>query len=310
MRIIIALVLLVLATVGWAAEPDPCAAASTVSDVQFTLALKDHAPVFQEGEIIPLALSFSSSVKGRYSAHVRTYDRSGRLGIDHYCVEPHAPDPLEAYFKVGMFMGGGLGGIHVLDATPLTADAELNEWRSLRAGHYRVDAVTSRIWRQPDPNDPNPNDRPSTIVRSNTIEFDVKAADPEWQTEQLRSAVQTLAASPTPDEAKHAGRRLRFLNSRESTRQLAKLYCGLIPQPSNGFDLMAGLFGSPYRQLAIDVMHAELAAPDHPITSEFLHTLVNLQITGDPNGTRRKRTPRISKRPRRSGHSDRRTRAN
>ena len=42
---------------------------------------------------------------------------------------------------------------------------------------------------------------------------------------------------------------------------------------------MFGLYGSPYRQLAIDSMHAELVVPDHAITNEFLGTLVNLQVT-------------------------------
>src|SRR5215467_6030962 len=97
----IAFALLLLAQPIWAAQNDPCSSASSVSDVHFSLALKDGRTVFQEGEIIPLVLSFTSTTKNRYWADVRNYDRSGRLGTEYYCVEPEAPDPLASYFKLG-----------------------------------------------------------------------------------------------------------------------------------------------------------------------------------------------------------------
>jgi hypothetical protein len=150
--------LLLLALPGLAAEKqDPCAAASSTSDVRFELALKDHGAIFQAGEIVPLALSFSSSIKGRYTAADRNYDRSGRLGEEQYCVEPEAADPLESYFKAGAFIGGGIGGIRLLDETPFTANAELNEWRSLAPGHYRVYAISHRVSRPRDAHEETPN---------------------------------------------------------------------------------------------------------------------------------------------------------
>jgi hypothetical protein len=71
------------------------------------------------------------------------------------------------------------------------------------------------------------------------------------------------------------------LNTQDSTKQLARLFWGLNQQQPIGWDLMLGLYGSRYRQLAIDSMRAELAVPDHAITSEFLGALVNLQVSGD-----------------------------
>jgi hypothetical protein len=265
-----------------AAKEDACSAASSISDVRFTVALRDHNPVFQPGEIIPLVLSFTSKTKNRYWADVRNYDRSGRLGIEYYCVEGGAPDPLESYFKFDIFMGGGLGNEHALDADQFKAEAELNEWRTLGPGHYQVFVVSHRVWRPPDPGEQTPYARVSEVVRSNAIEIDVSPPDPTWQGEQLRSAVQALAGATSPEDARRAARRLRFLNTRDSTRQLARLW-GLNPELSNsiGWDLMFGLYGSPYRQLAIDSMRSELATPDHAITSEFLGTLVNLQVSSD-----------------------------
>src|SRR5215469_7761338 len=111
--------LFALAIPSAASTPDPCAATSSTPDVKLTIETSGGRSSFQQGEIIPLALSFTSTTKGRYWADVRNYDRSGRLGIEYYCVEPDAPDPLASYFKFGGFIGGGLGGTQALDSTPL-----------------------------------------------------------------------------------------------------------------------------------------------------------------------------------------------
>lgn len=278
------LVLLLLAQPAAAAEKqDPCSTPPSVSDVRFVLSLKQHGTVFQQGEIVPLELSFTSSTKNRYWADVRTYDRSGRLGIESYCVAPESSDPLATYFKSGGFIGGGLGGTRELDSTPFTADAELNEWRTLGPGHYRVYAVSYRVWRPPDPHEQTPYGRVAEVVRSNTIELDVNQPDPAWQNEQLSSAIEALAHPSSPEEARRAARRLRFLNTKDSARQLAGLFWGLNQQQPTGWDLMLGLYGSPYRQLAIEAMRTELAVPDHAITNESLRALVNLQVTADPS---------------------------
>lgn len=85
-----------------ALESDPCAAASSTTDVRLALALKDDRTVFKAGETIPMVMAFTASAKNRYWADVRDYDRSGRLAVESYCLEPEAPDPLESYFKFGV----------------------------------------------------------------------------------------------------------------------------------------------------------------------------------------------------------------
>src|SRR5436853_6532052 len=94
-------------TAVFAAPPEPCSLASTVTDAKVTIAIPDGQTLFREGEIIQLALSFTSTADKRYWAHNRNYDRSGRLTIETYCVEPAARDPLADYFRAGAFMGGG-----------------------------------------------------------------------------------------------------------------------------------------------------------------------------------------------------------
>jgi hypothetical protein len=162
----------------------------------------------------------------------------------------------------------------------VTAEAELNQWRSLPPGHYKLYVVSSRVGRKRD--EERPYQRVSEKLRSNTIDIEVAQADPAWQGEQLRSAVQTLSGEASQEESRHAARVLRFLNTEESTRELAKFFWGVNQQQPEGLDLMLGLYGSPYRQLAIQAMRAELTAPEHAITAEYLQDLVNLQMSADP----------------------------
>lgn len=279
---IVALALTLLTMPLRAADPkDPCAAAATVPDVQLTIAIKDHAAAFQAGEIIPLTLSFSSTTKNRYWADIRNYDRSGRLSSEAYCVQPEAPDPLASYFRFGGGMGG-LGTTAALNETPVTAEAELNEWRTLPPGPHRVYVVSYRVWRPAEASDNTRYSHISEVVRSNTIEIDVNKPDPIWQHQQLQNALLALTPSGASAEGRPQARILRFLNTQESTGQLAKLYARSNSQQPGASDFMFGLYGSPYRQLAIDSMRAELAVPDHAVSSEFLGALVNLQITADP----------------------------
>ena len=283
MRPIIFVALLFVSTAMYSAVSDPCALTASIKDAGLQISIANGKSTFREGEIIPLILSFTSTAHKRYWADVRNYDRSGRLDIETYCVEPVARDPLTGYFQGGSFMGGGLGSQKQLSREPFTATAELNEWRQPGPGHYRLYVVSHRVWRPPDVNEATPYGRVSETLRSNTIEFDVVKAYAEWRAKQLRDATAAFTSAPSGKE-REAARPLRFLNTQESAETLARLFWGLNDQPG-GWELMMGLFGSPYQAVAIAAMQREVSNPDHVITSDYLHTLVRLQITADPKWT-------------------------
>lgn len=280
MRRVPFLAVLLAGTAAFGSPPDPCSLASTVTDAKVAVAIPNGRTSFREGEIIPLVLSFTSTADKRYWADNRNYDRSGRLNIETYCVEPVARDPLADYFRTDGFIGGGLGSEQQLSVSekPFTATAELNEWRQPAPGHYRLYIVSHRVWRPPDPGEPTPYGRVSVTLRSNVIEFDVISADADWRAKQLQEAT---TAYQNPTGQKEAARRLRFLNTEESVETLARLFWGLNDQ-SGGWDLMFGLFGSRYRAKAIAAMLREINEPDHPITQDFLRTLTSLQVNADP----------------------------
>jgi hypothetical protein len=268
-----------------ARPPDSCSLTSTVTDAKLTLSISDGRTSFREGEIIPLVLSFTSTADKRYRAVARDYDRSGRLDLDSYCLEPEARDPLADYFSTTLSMGGGLGGYELLNEKPFSANTELNEWRQPEPGHYRLYVVSPRVSLDSNSLNPLGTGVETVTLRSNTIEFDVIKADPKTRAKQLQEATEAYNPTAVPCDSRlrqecvvgRAARRLRFLNTKESTETLARLFWSLNDQPG-GWDLMFGLYGSPYRAEAIAAMQREINAADQPITQDFLMVFTKLQL--------------------------------
>lgn len=264
---------------------DSCAIPpAQAGDVSLQLSLKNGQTVFRQGEIIALTAEYASSAEKKYYLDTRNYDRSGRLdGMEVFCIDPDpSRDPLADYFNGAMgFILGGLGGEQDLSEKPYAVDLELNEWKSLPPGSYRLSIVSHRL---SIPADGNPYDPkvPHPTVRSNEVQFQVVKAEPEWQAEQLAASLSVLdSPDHSEDDAKHAARILRFLGSDASTRALAQRFWSGGDQPF-GWDLKFGLFGSPYRDTAIEGMKAALLNPDHPVTQESVQVLATLEMQADP----------------------------
>jgi hypothetical protein len=267
-------------------QPDPCGTAvSHPGDVSLHVSLKNGQTVFREGEIIALTAEYSSATEKKYYLSTRGYDRSGRLnGMEVFCVDPATgDDPLSDYFNGVMgFIGGGLGGEQDLSSKPYAINLELNEWQSLPPGSYRLSIVSQRVT-APTDNNPDGSSTPPIPLRSNEIEFQVVKAGPDWQREQLTGAERALdSPEPRGEDAKHAARVLRFLGSEAAARELAQRFWSGNDQPF-GWDLKFGLFGSPYRSTAIEVMKAALNDPQHPVTQEFVQTLAMPEMQSDPD---------------------------
>jgi hypothetical protein len=98
-----------------------------------------------------------------------------------------------------------------------------------------------------------------------------------------------MNAAASPDAKHQAARVLRFLNTPESARQLAKLFWARWQE--QGSELMFGLAGSTYPQVAAEAIRAEIPAPNHAISEDFLHTLVLLETDADSNAAVRKNSP-------------------
>jgi len=293
---------LVLAPMCLHGQPaaDPCSTPiQQPGDLTLQLSLDNGQSTFHEGEIIALTAEYTASAEKRYFANTANDDRSGRLnGMEVFCLDPSTgTDPLDDYFNGGMgFMGGGLFSEKDLGAEPYSVRLELNEWRTLPPGSYRLRIVSNRIT-APAENDANPIAASPIPVQSNEVEFEVVEADSAWQASQLANAVRTLdstgpestapgsatqdSAAKASDEARHAARVLRFLQSDAAARELAQRFWSGNDQPF-GWNLKFGLYGSPHRNTAIAAMKAALRDPEHPVTQEFIQTLAMLEIESDP----------------------------
>lgn len=269
------------AIAGGQTRPDDCSkSVSQPTDVSLHLSIKDGQTVFHEGEIIALTAEYSSETEDRYRVNNRAYDRSGRLsGMEVFCLEPDSgADPLADYFNSMPSIGGGMFGNEQLTSKPRVFELELNEWRRLPPGSYRLSVVGHRVTAKT--GKPFDWDAPQVPLRSNSVEFAVEKADAGWQTAQLLEAVSTLDASDATDEEKqHAARVLRFLGSEAAAREMARRYQAG-NQPS-GWDFRLGLFSSPYREQAVKAMKAEIRAPEHPVTREYVDALVGLEELTD-----------------------------
>lgn len=135
--------------------------------------------------------------------------------------------------------------------------------------------------------------------------FQVVAATPQWQSEQLTLALSVLDAKrdkltqAQSDKIQHAERVLRFLGSEASTRKLARRFWfyDRPPGPSrtpgvgypesefyqsvldHGFwNFKAGLIGSPFRKVAIEELNAMIDDHQHSATRAMVETLALLEI--------------------------------
>ncbi len=209
------------------AQDDPCEPVpNQPADISLQLSLRNGQTIFRRGEVIALTATYSSVSEKPYSLDTRNYDRSGRLsGTEVFCIDPPVEkDPLSDYFGGVMgFLGGGLSSTWEFNRGPFVANLDLNEWKSLPPGSYRLKITGHRVT-LPGSNPGNPESVPVPL-QSNEVSFQIVEANAEWQAEQLSAAVHTLdSADASSEEAKRAARVLRFLGSESSTRELARRF--------------------------------------------------------------------------------------
>jgi len=244
------------------------------SGVSLTIRTVDGSNRFHVGEVVPIELLFRASISSTYDMEMRNYDRSGRLNIEQFHVTPPGRDPLQNYYSIGGFMGGGLGGPRELSNEPQIMHEDLNEWVALdQPGHYSLYVTSGRVTRR-DATKSEPVE-----LRSNSLEFDVVAADPAWQQQTLGSATATLnMESSTAEEKNAALRTLRFLDTPASVRELVHL---LGTHSDGSWDEVAGLSGSRYQSIVVRELEQQMSRPDVALTGNYLFILAKLKYQLD-----------------------------
>lgn len=232
----------------------------------------DGTSRFHVGEIIPVELSFRTSIPEMYDMNTANYDRSGRLNIEQFHVDPPGRDPLERYYSIGGFMGGGLSSSLTLSFEPEIRREDLNEWVALeKPGHYSLYVTSGRVSRRGlEKNEP-------VELHSNNLEFDIVPADPAWQQETLSAALATLHMSSSTDAEKGAALRvLRFLDTPATVHELVLLLG--TPAAADSWNEVAGLAASLHQGLVVRELEQQMGAPGIAVTANYLYILAKLKL--------------------------------
>lgn len=289
-----ALFLLAFAAAALAQSPEETPTPPPDPKIDFKVAVVGNRREFHIGEIIPLKLSFGSRLKRRYQIDQAEYDRSGRMRFEQFIVVPAdgSEDPLAEYFSPdSVHLGGGMTRSSFLAPRPWTIQLNLNEWvRFTKAGEYKLKVASSRV-EAVDSSKPN-GTVPATAL-SNEITLKILPRDEAWE---KRTYERALAILRDPSSTKRDGSGdspalgamevLRFLGTRDATRELAKrIRSGDGYFPSACF---FGLISFPERAVAREALEEELAKPDRPIDDSFLDALIWLERDdnkSDPTST-------------------------
>lgn len=237
-------------------------------DVSFTIRFVNDQKQFRQGEVIRLEMRFASSSPETYQLDMATYDRSGRLNLDKFHIEPETgfTDPMRDHLG---FLAGGLRGYATLKVEPELIVYELNEWfRFDQPGKYRLYLTSPRVSHKDYPRNYFGGD---VVVTSNIVEFEIIKPETGWAERELQKILKALNGS---SDRRAACSALRFLGTKEAVPELVRRYDQ--EDRECAFEFYAGLVSSPHRDLVIETMAARLAAPDQAVSSSWFYTLVRL----------------------------------
>lgn len=245
--------------------------------VTLTLLIPEGRRQFRPGEIIPIQLHFSSPVAKRFAVDGATYDRSGRLTIDEFRIEPidDVTDPMLDYFAAsGGVMGGGIRGIGELGEKPFVVSLDLNDWfRFDTPGTYRLSVRSMRV---SDETAAIPRTRNALPVESNAISFEILPRDERWEADAFNDALSLLNSTKPGTDRRTGCRMLRFLATDPAVTEMIDRFADR--QLGCEFDFIAGLFAAPNRARAVRQMESRLQAADFPVSQSYLRTLARLSV--------------------------------
>jgi hypothetical protein len=169
----------------------------------------------------------------------------------------------EHEFNTSIQMIEYLSGLPSLGGGPRSIHFVLNEWvRIAVPGEYRVTLETNRISRCTWGVDPPVPVPPS---RSNEVRITIIPGDDRWAASELQQIRRVLDGAPADSATAFAIRRLGYLNTRDSTIEMAARF--MADETDSNRQLLAeGLFKSSWRDIAISALdrsfHAEKQAPE------------------------------------------------
>lgn len=269
--------------------------------VSLQLSTKTGRAEFRVGEVILLDLLFVASTPN-------AYERNGGIALpeyypmpDTFLVEPHEgwADPLGDYRKALFkamhsghftFAGGGLSAKHVLGTQPYVFSLILNDYvRFSHPGRYAlqvqdsgVTSVTTRLGMLQE----------HLVLTSNRLELVILPADSEWQHNQLKQALESLAQLQEVIDSHARSYRASLGDSCISLRAMGIPVAASTmvdafrnEELSSRCTFQVGILEYPDRKFILERMRERLKDPDFRVTYTFFDTMamISLLVERHPN---------------------------
>ena len=198
--------------------------ASGATALSFSVRLKDGQTRFRQGETISLELGYGTDPRENVGPLRTDQDRPG-LAVDEFRLQPRTGvvDPLRDF----------LGSVSVWDGPPPRPEPfveergsigiDINEWFQFdKLGKYRLSVlahpVHSRLGAI------GSHEPGAATATSNTVEFEIVAADCSWQAATIQKAVALLSTNADYRRQREGCRTLRFITARAAVDVMIKHY--------------------------------------------------------------------------------------
>jgi hypothetical protein len=260
-------------------------ALASAQDISFELRTTDGRSEYRVGELIPLQMQFTSNSKS-YVVDGGFRFPELQAPRDEFLVDPAEgwSDPLAEYRQAlssgrGFFDGGGLVGLGRLGEKPVVLDLFLNRYvRFSKPGHYLVSVKEHRVsLRRASVNEAN---QPIELT-SRPLSLLITAATPEWQQQQLASALEMIKKGPGVNV--NACEIVSALGTPAAELAMADDLTRSDERP--GCYFTPALLGLANRALVLEHMQAELENPVAGITPQFIESMATLTALEDGPAT-------------------------
>jgi hypothetical protein len=264
-------------------------AAENANGVSFTLNTLRNPAVYRVGEWIELSAAYSATRPGYclVESGGGLRDQIWRQSQDEFNVVPLddmgsvGSAMYDPYFDKDDFNPSSiktiskLSSIHLLSEKPRQVRSILNDWvRIATPGKYRVTGRSGRVFSQC-PLESQPPEIPIAL-QSNEIEITILSAESGWVKSELRKIDKILAFSSDENTKTLAFRRLGYLNTPDSTRELAERFVA-DTTPNSEATLAQGLLESSWRETAISELDRSLHEKKQ-VPQSIYHVLAMLLV--------------------------------
>src|SRR5260370_22772085 len=194
-------------------------------DLELRIPFVNNSVTYHTGESIEVEISYSSQAEKKYRGSW-TGPRPELENIKLRITPVEEVTDLRDLSRG--FAGSVLSGMGYVTAEPITERLDVNDWYCFRKpGHYSLTITSNAVSRVKTGEEGGGEEH--LTLESNSLEFDVIAADPSWSAAEFAEIERVLDHSEDQQERITALHHLAILDTSPSVKKLAEFY--LSPGP-------------------------------------------------------------------------------